>query len=91
LVVANGNSYGSVSVLLNTCVSTSAAVAIRRTSSTVIVSWLAPATGFVIESTASLIMPNWQRAAETPTTNNGRLEVAVSINQAERYFRLRKP
>jgi len=39
-------------------------------------------------STTSLSPPNWQRAAEGPLTNNGRLEVTVPLTQPQRYFHL---
>jgi len=53
--------------------------------------WPFPSAGFVLESTTSLNLANWQRAVETTTTNNARLEVTVSADQQERYFRLHKP
>jgi len=62
-----------------------------RSNSTAVVSWPFPSTGFVLESTTNLSLMNWQRAVETPTTNNARLEVTVSADQQARYFRLHKP
>ena len=92
LAVANGFSVGAVSVLLNTCVSAGIDLAIVRSNSTTsVVSWPFPSTGFVLESTTSLSLTNWQRAVEVPTTNNARLEVTVSADQQARYFRLHKP
>src|SRR6185437_4776289 len=82
---------GSVSILLNTCVSAGIDLAIVQSNSTVTVSWPLPSTGFVLESTASLSVTNWQPAVETATTNNGRLEITAPVTQQERYFRLRKP
>jgi len=90
--VANGFSVGTVSVLLNTCASAGINLAIARSNSTTaVVSWAFPSTGFVLESTTSLSLTNWQRAVETTTTNNARLEVTVSADRQERYFRLHKP
>jgi hypothetical protein len=94
LVAANFTLPGTlstVSVFLNTCVSTDINLAIVRTNSTVTVSWPLPSTGFVLESTTSLSLTNWQPAAESATTNNGRLEITTQVAQQERYFRLRKP
>ena len=89
LAVANG--YG-VSVMLNTCASAGVELAIARSNSTTaVVSWPFPSAGFVLESTTSLSLTNWQRAVETTTTNNARLEVTVSADQQQRYFRLHKP
>jgi len=62
-----------------------------RSSNTVTVSWQGPSTGFVLESTPSLSPPDWKKADEVATPNNGRLEVTVSADQGSRYFRLRKP
>jgi hypothetical protein len=58
---------------------------------TAVVSWPFPSAGFVLESTTNLSLTNWQRAVETTTTNNARLEVTVSANLQQRYFRLHKP
>src|SRR5690349_13147249 len=91
LAVANGYSIGMVSMLLNTCVSAGVDLAIAQSNSTVTVSWPLPSIGFVLESTASLSVTNWQPAVETATTNNGRLEITAPVTQQERYFRLRKP
>jgi hypothetical protein len=91
LAVANSFSEGTVSVLLNTCVSTDVELAVLRTDNTVIISWPSPSTGFVLESTPSLTLPNWQAVPETISTNSGRLEVITSFEPQERYFRLHKP
>ena len=90
LVVANSGS-GNVSVLLNTCVSAAIDLAIARSNSTLTLSWPFPSAGFVLESTTNLSSTNWQPAVEAGITNNGRLEVAVPLNQEKRYFRLHAP
>ena len=83
---------GTVSVLLNTCASAGIELTIARSNSnTVTVSWPFPSAGFVLESTTNLTSTNWQRAVEAPATNNARLEVTVSADLQERYFRLHKP
>jgi hypothetical protein len=79
------------SVTYSTCISSAVSLAIRRTSGNVIISWPAPSTGFVLQSTTSLNPPNWQPASEVPVANNGRWEVTVPLGQQQRYFRLRKP
>jgi len=38
-----------------------------------------------------LIARNLRTAAQVPTTNNGRWEVTVSLDQARGHFRLHKP
>jgi len=89
--LAVGNS-ANVSVLLNTCVSAGIDLAIARSNSTTaVVSWPLPSTGFILESTTNLTSTNWQRAVEVPATNNARLEITTPAIQEERYFRLHKP
>ena len=89
LAVANASGGWDISVLLNTCTSAGIDLAVARSNSTVTVSWPLPSTGFVLESTTSLGLTNWQPAAETVVTNSGRLEVLVPLDRTERYFRLR--
>jgi hypothetical protein len=84
-------SSGGVMVLLNTCVSTAPALSIVSSNSTLTLSWALPSTGFVLESTPSLRLPNWQPAPESAVTNSGLLEVMVPVNPGSRYFRLHKP
>ncbi len=89
--MANCDTVGTVSVLLNTCVSTGIDLIIGSRDTTATISWPAPSTGFVLESAANLGAPDWRTAAEVPTTHNGRWEVTVSLDQPGRYFRLHKP
>ena len=90
LAVANYG-FDSVSVLLNTCVSAGIHLAISSSNSTVTISWPIPSTEFAFESTTDLGSMNWQPAVAMARTNNSRLEATVPLNQAARYFRLRKP
>jgi len=91
LAVANINLVGGgVVSLLNTCVPTQVSLAIVRSGASVTVSWPAPSSGFLLESTQSLSTPDWQLVGEAPTNNNGRWEVTVSIGPEGRYFRLHK-
>ena len=60
LAVANYNTEGTVTVLLNTCLAAGVGLAIARGNTSVIVSWSFPSTGFVLESTTSLSLLNWQ-------------------------------
>ena len=89
LAVANG--YKGVSVLLNTCDSAGIHLGVTNRNSNFTLSWPLPYTAFVLESIASLGSTNWQRVFESPTTNNGRLEVTAPFDQPGRFFRLRKP
>jgi len=92
LAVVNQGSDGDggVSVLLNTSACIGVGLAVVRSNSVVTISWPFPSTRFVLESTTNLSASNWQLAAETPTTNNGRVEVSLQLDQQQRYFRLRK-
>jgi len=81
----------SSSVLLNACDSSGAGLSTARGRYTVSISWPLQSTGFVLESTTSLSLTNWQPVAETPTTNGSRLEVTTPLEQAQRFFRLSKP
>ncbi len=75
LAVANFFSEGTVSVLLNTCVSAGIDLAIVRSNDTFTISWPFPSTGFVLESNTNLNSTNWLSAGEKQTTNNGRLRL----------------
>jgi FG-GAP-like repeat/FG-GAP repeat len=91
LAVVNYNS-ASISVLLNTCGSSGARLSlVRSNSTTTTISWPLLTTRLVLESTTNLSLTNWQSTAETVATNNGRLEVSVNLDQAQRFFRLRTP
>jgi hypothetical protein len=72
-------------------ISSSRRLRIGLSGASVMVSWPASATGFVLESSTSLSPPNWQPAPESAVTNNGLLEVLVPVNPGSRYFRLHKP
>jgi hypothetical protein len=63
---------------------------IMRSNNTAIVSWPFPSTGFVLESTTNRVLANWQAPGEAATTNNGRWQVTVPLNQPQRFFRLRQ-
>jgi FG-GAP-like repeat len=90
LAVANYNPDGTVSVLLNACVTAGVSLAIVRNNNTVTISWPFPSAGFDLESTMSLNPTDWQIAAEVPTNDNARWTVIVAHDQAKRYFRLHK-
>jgi hypothetical protein len=54
------------------------------------ISWPLPSIGFILESATNLSPSNWQPASELPIVVNDRWQVSVPIDQAQRYFRLRK-
>jgi hypothetical protein len=86
------NSGGpSVAELINLCSPTDLSLSTAPGIPSLNISWPSPATGYVLEFTTNLTSRDWQIATESLTTNNGRIEVSVPLNQQERYFRLRKP
>jgi len=90
--VAMANAFsGHVSVLLNTCASAGIQLSIARRDDGATVSWPLPYTNFVLESTTTLPSTNWQSVVRAMTTNNGRYETTVPLDQQQSYFRLRKP
>lgn len=82
---------GTASVLLNTCGYGGVGLAVERSGAGITVSWPLPSSGYVLESTPGLSLPDWQPAVETSVTNNGRLEIALPADGLQRYFRLRRP
>jgi len=83
--------YNGVSLLLNTCASAGVTLAPARSNDALTLSWPLPYTDFVLESATNLGSTNWQEVSESLTTNSGRCEVTVSLDQGQRCFRLRKP
>ncbi len=91
LAVANYNLVGGgVVSLINTCASASVSLAIVRSNASVTVSWPAPSSGFMLESTPSLSLLDWQPVSEGATLNNNRWKVTVPVGPQGRYFRLHK-
>jgi hypothetical protein len=88
IAVVNVYSF-NIFVLLNTC--SSPGINIVRTNSSATISWPFPSAGFFLETSDSLILTNWQAISRSPTTNNGRLEITVQLDQTQRYFRLHQP
>src|SRR2546427_9361925 len=78
-----------VSVLLNTCSHAGVRLAIARTNSALVLSWSLPYTNFVLESTASPGLTNWQSVGSLRNLND-RCEATVRFDQPECYFRLRR-
>jgi len=91
LAVANYNLVGGgVVSLLNTCVPAIVSLAIVRSNASVTISWAAPSSGFMLESTPGLSLPDWQPVVEAAINNNDRWEVTLPIGPGARYFRLHK-
>jgi hypothetical protein len=62
-------------------------LAINHAGSNVVLSWLASANTFGLQ-TASLLGTNWSSAAGTPVTNGGSLVVTSSVSTNAGFFRL---
>ena len=88
LAVAVGS---GVSILLNTCPNAGVRLTVSRTNNTLVLAWPLPYTNFVVESATNLGSMNRQSLSKEITASNGRCEVTVPFDQAQRYFRLRKP
>ena len=70
--------------------------ALRLTSlpsgTTLVLSWPADATGFVLQSTTTPANGvSWQDTAVVPAQTNGQNVVSISMDESARYFRLRGP
>ena len=92
VVDSSGCLFG-IDVFLNRCgdfLPAKDGLRIFRGSASARVSWPFPSTGFSIESSPSLNLPNWRSAVEVATTNNGQWQIEVGLNERERFFRLRE-
>ena len=61
-------------------------LSIRRQGDQLVVAWTAPDSGYVLESSEVLSVPNWQ-----PEPMGTISPVLISAAQTSRFFRLRKP
>src|SRR6266536_2390717 len=64
-------------------------LAIVPSNTNAILFWPYPSTGFGLEFSTNLITTNWQPAAGTSVSNNGRWEVAAPVNLPSGFFRLK--
>ncbi len=64
-------------------------LAIARSGDQVKIAWLAPATGFALESAATLAGP-WIKVGTSPTTDGGKLNVTQSAGGGVQFYRLKK-
>jgi hypothetical protein len=64
-------------------------VTIERVSpSSVLLSWPAPSTGFVLQQNTNLTTTNWVVVSNPPVVVNGEKQVTVSPLVGSRYYRL---
>jgi hypothetical protein len=64
-------------------------IEIRRSGSTVIISWPASARGFGLEATVGLSSPSWSAVTQTPQEIDGRMVLQLNASGAARFYRLR--
>jgi len=64
---------------------------VRQSGGQVRLSWPATGSNYVVEATASLHEPVWQRLDQTPVLEGNRLTVSEPLSSAQRFYRLRKP
>lgn len=66
-------------------------LSVRRSGADVTLSWPSNATGYVLQSTASLTSADWSALAATPVVVDGQNTVTQSAGIGARYYRLKKP
>ncbi|HZQ47527.1 MAG TPA: hypothetical protein VFC07_10975, partial [Verrucomicrobiae bacterium] len=64
---------------------------IAQTGANVNVSWPAPATGYVLQSSTNpAASVSWTNVTQTPATNGGQISVLLPISTRQQSFRLKK-
>src|SRR5260370_10594419 len=64
-------------------------LAVLRDHTNAIVSWPYPSTGFRLEFSTNLSTTDWQPAAGTSVSNNGRWAVTAPVSLPASFFRLK--
>ena len=82
--------FGSVITAIQTPGAPRLTIAVTSTN-TVILSWPASATGYILQETSQATMGNWSDLS-LPTTDDGKtLSAVLTTTGGNRFFRLRKP
>jgi hypothetical protein len=66
-------------------------LSITRSGSQAVISWSAPATGFVLQQSSTLATNSWTASSATLTTNSGTISITVTATNGYQYFRLHNP
>lgn len=66
------------------------ALSIRSSSDGTVISWAAPASGYVLEQTSDIIVPNWQAVSVPAVVVGGQNRVVVQSRGPMSSYRLRK-
>jgi hypothetical protein len=64
---------------------------ISSRSGSLVVSWPAPAIGFVLEGRDSSTSTNWTTVDATPVTNSTQVTVTLPISSSQAFYRLHHP
>jgi len=85
------NSWLFYATLTVSAVSASPSLSVARSGNNIIISWPAAATGFALESTASLLPANWSPVTTPPVVVVGdQATVTVAVSGPASFYRLRK-
>jgi hypothetical protein len=60
-------------------------------SNTVIISWPAPAAGFVLQQTSALDTPSWVNVTNAVAVTNGINQVSLSFTSGNQFYQLIRP
>ncbi len=66
-------------------------LSIQATNQTLVLSWPAPATGYVLQENPSLTTTNWTTVSNAPAVVVGEMRVTISSPLGNRFYRLSKP
>jgi hypothetical protein len=66
-------------------------LAIGLVDDELVLHWPTSAAGYILESTSSLSLPNWEAIADLPEVENGFYRLTLPAEGPARFFRLRRP
>lgn len=61
------------------------------TTNTAVIAWLAPSSGYMLQSATSLVATNWQGVTNAVNVVGGENQVIISTPTGNKYFRLSHP
>jgi hypothetical protein len=64
---------------------------VLRSGTQAVISWNAPATGFVLQQSSTLLTNSWTLSSATLTTNSGVISATVPASSGSKFFRLYFP
>lgn len=66
-------------------------LSIQATNQSLVLTWPAPATGYVLQENHSLTTTNWTTVSNAPVVGGGEKRVTISSPLGNRFYRLSKP